>query len=211
MRAWLDRNPERRAKDNARRKAYAEQNPHIRLNWEVSNQERIKANRKAKQPKTRERMRKWYADTGYNAKYYAKNKESMRKQMRAYYHANKAAIRAAIKADPFYAIKKAQRHALERIKKMGGNKDSASVKYLGCSWSYARNHIESLFLPGMSWANHGQWEIDHKTPLSAFDLSKPEQIAQASRWDNLQPLWKTDNRTKHAKWTEFQPELRLIA
>lgn len=34
-----------------------------------------------------------------------------------------------------------------------------------------KNHIENLFLEGMSWDNHGEWHIDHIIPVSRFDES----------------------------------------
>lgn len=71
-------------------------------------------------------------------------------------------------------------------------------------------HLESLFQPGMTWGNIGEWEIDHIRPVKYFNFSKPEHIDFKRCWalDNLQPLWKHDNRTKSAKLTEpFQPAL----
>jgi hypothetical protein len=73
-------------------------------------------------------------------------------------------------------------------------------------------HLESLFLPGMSWDNMGMWHIDHKIPRSAFNYEKPEDIDFKKCWalKNLQPLWATDNIKKYNKLDKpFQPSLRL--
>ncbi len=50
--------------------------------------------------------------------------------------------------------------------------------------------IKQSFVEGMSWDNYGEWEIDHKIPLAA---------GGEHNVNNLQALWKTDNRSKGCK------------
>ncbi len=77
-------------------------------------------------------------------------------------------------------------------------KKCKSTKYIGCSPGFLRNHIESLFKPGMTWDNWGEWEVDHVVPLSWFPFDKdPSLLFVASHWTNLQPLWSYENRKKH--------------
>ena len=83
---------------------------------------------------------------------------------------------------------------LQAIK--GTVKTGSAVKSLGCTVDYARQHIESQFKKGMHWENHGKWHIDHKTPLSWFDLSNPEELEKACHYSNLQPLWREENISK---------------
>jgi hypothetical protein len=54
----------------------------------------------------------------------------------------------------------------------------------------------------MTWQNHGThgWHIDHKKPLSLFDLSNEEQLRAACNYTNLQPLWAHDNLVKGNKY-----------
>jgi hypothetical protein len=63
-----------------------------------------------------------------------------------------------------------------------------------------RAHIESLFTPGMSWENYGrdadQWQMDHKIPLSKFDLHNPTEAANAAHYTNVQPVCSRDNARK---------------
>lgn len=62
-----------------------------------------------------------------------------------------------------------------------------------------RNYLEKQFQPGMSWQNHGEWHIDHKVPVTSFNLSKLQEQKKAFHYTNLQPLWAKDNLSKGAK------------
>jgi len=68
---------------------------------------------------------------------------------------------------------------------------------IGCTLPELIKWIESQFQPGMSWDNYGEvWWIDHKEPLSSFDLTDREQYLAATHHTNLQPLPKFDNIRK---------------
>lgn len=69
--------------------------------------------------------------------------------------------------------------------------------YTGCSRKELFNHIESKFQPGMTWENYGEWEIDHIYPLSL--AKSEEEIYKLANYNNLQPLWKFENRSKGNK------------
>jgi hypothetical protein len=75
----------------------------------------------------------------------------------------------------------------------------SAVGLLGCSAKEAVAHIERQFQRGMTWANWGEWHVDHIRPLSGFDLRDPAQAAGACHFTNLQPLWAKDNMAKGAK------------
>lgn len=83
-----------------------------------------------------------------------------------------------------------------------------TVDLLGCSLEELKKHLESKFYPNpetgevMGWDNYGVggWEIDHIKPLSLFDLSKLDELKDASNFSNLQPLWAKDNRRKSDKY-----------
>jgi hypothetical protein len=86
---------------------------------------------------------------------------------------------------------------------------------VGYNINQLKHHLEKQFKPGMTWENYGtDWEIDHKIPVSAFNFEKAEDIDFKRCWDlnNLQPLWKADNRKKSAKIKQpFQPALAMVA
>lgn len=73
-------------------------------------------------------------------------------------------------------------------------------KVLGCDGATLRMYIEGLWEPGMSWFNYGpsaiEWQLDHKIPLSKFNLEDPVQLSAATHYTNLQPLWRKDNLVK---------------
>lgn len=92
------------------------------------------------------------------------------------------------------------RNASRRIVQMGGEKADTSLKLLGCTLEEARLHIEARFEPGMTWANHGEWELDHVRPIASWDMASPEQVKACAHYTNLQPLWAFDNRSKGGRY-----------
>lgn len=83
----------------------------------------------------------------------------------------------------------------------GRYKKSRTEKYIGCSFEELKKHLESQFLPEMTWDNYGQygWHVDHIIPLKAFDLSMESNLYKAWHYSNLQPLWWRDNIRKGKK------------
>lgn len=81
----------------------------------------------------------------------------------------------------------------------GKAKSGSAIKDLGCSIDEFVKHIESKFVDGMSWNNHGEWHLDHIMPLSSFDLENREELLKACNFTNIQPLWAFDNLSKGDK------------
>jgi|TARA_B100000959_G_C14795125_1_gene547278 hypothetical protein len=81
--------------------------------------------------------------------------------------------------------------------------------FVGCSPTYLKKHLESQFLPGMTWDNYGRkknlksnecWELDHVIPLSSIkDPEDIDYIMKISNFKNLKPMWKFDNIKKSNK------------
>jgi hypothetical protein len=83
------------------------------------------------------------------------------------------------------------------FRKNGYSKKSKTNEILGVDYNSFMNHIESQFMNGMTWENRGEWELDHKIPLS---LGKTEEdIVRLNHYSNFRPLWKLDNRLKSDK------------
>ena len=91
-------------------------------------------------------------------------------------------------------LRKTVQSSFERIKK---NKPINTQHLLGCTWEEAKAHIESLWVEGMSWDNHGVgsqcWHIDHIRPVASFG---EHELHLMNLIENLQPLWSKDNLIK---------------
>lgn len=86
------------------------------------------------------------------------------------------------------------------LKKQSTQKNNTSLKYLGCSLEEYKQHLEKQFKPDMNWDNHGIiWEVDHIYPCSKFDLTIEENIYKCFNYNNTQPLYKSENRSKKDK------------
>lgn len=101
------------------------------------------------------------------------------------------------------------REAMRRHARGGDVRTSTTMQLLGCTVAQLKNHLESQFLPGMSWGNWGQgagkWHIDHVFPLSAADLTQEEQLRAACHYTNLRPLWESENLSKSGaiRWSDI--------
>jgi hypothetical protein len=91
-----------------------------------------------------------------------------------------------------------------RLRKFQTQKKNSSLDYLGCDMLWLEAWLEVQFQPGMSWQNWGKkgwdgWQIDHKRPCAAFDLTDDDQQRRCFHWTNLQPLWSIENQRKSGK------------
>jgi len=132
----------------------------------------------------------------YKAEWARRNRERLSQYLCVY-------LRERSRSDPAFAMRLRLRSRLVRIihRHMTGRGATAVIQeLLGCSLSELVRHLESKFLPGMSWDNRNQWHVDHIKPLCAFDLTDPEQQAAAFHYSNLQPLWALDNMRKGGRW-----------
>lgn len=104
-----------------------------------------------------------------------------------------------VKDDKEFKMKRGLRNSMRNIKP--GFKNSATEEMLACTIEHCCNHLESQFTEGMTWDNMGKggWHIDHIIPCAFFDLSKPSHQKVCFNWQNLQPLWESDNCAKGDK------------
>ena len=63
------------------------------------------------------------------------------------------------------------------------------------------SHLETLFVEGMSWDNYGKWHVDHKLPITSFNINQigDEEFMKCWGLSNLQPLWGDENVRKSNK------------
>lgn len=131
----------------------------------------------------------WRRHPAYRARHYKGSTEANRASSRAWSKSNWRKRRLQI------VLSNRIRSAL---RKQTSRKAGKTAALLGCTIAELREHLQSQFKPGMTWANHGRngWHIDHKRPCSGFNLAIPEQQAECFNWRNLQPLWEAENIRK---------------
>lgn len=95
------------------------------------------------------------------------------------------------------------------------NKNSRSWEDLvGYKMSDLKEHLESLWLLGMSWNNYGRsgWVVDHIIPKKLWQYKSPLDSEFKQCWclANLQPLWEADNIKKGAKCQKNHTNSKII-
>lgn len=94
---------------------------------------------------------------------------------------------------------------------LGGKlvRKETTMKLVGCTVQELMRHLESQFLPGMSWDNWGQgkgkWHIDQVFPASKATVSDPVLTATVFSYVNLRPMWGSANMSKSnaLRWGEI--------
>ena len=83
----------------------------------------------------------------------------------------------------------------------GARRGSGWQDVLGYTVDDLKVHLERQFRPGMSWANMGEWHIDHILPLKLFSYSSMDDDDFKAAWaiTNLRPMWAGPNMKKHAR------------
>jgi hypothetical protein len=164
--------------------------------------------------------------------YYKNNKERIRVMKKAYRNKNKDKIsikfkqwaeenketylskrraknKLRLQSDPKYKLNKNFSEGI-RASLVSGKEGRRWESLVGYSLIDLKNNIENKFLEGMTWENYGQWHIDHKIPISAFNYKTYTDYDFKRCWSlyNLQPLWAKDNMCKGTKLPKhFQPSL----
>jgi hypothetical protein len=86
----------------------------------------------------------------------------------------------------------------------GSGKSKSTFDLLGATKEEVLKHLESQFLPGMSWENRSEWHIDHIVPVGCRKSEK--HLHALFHYTNLRPLWGMDNQAKNAKIPAEVPE-----
>lgn len=136
--------------------------------------------------------------------YYNKNKEKVNSYKSQWQRDNKERRRIRLneryRSEPNFRIAVNLRTRL--LKALENNqKKGSTLDLLGCSVESFRKYLESMFVDGMSWNNHGDvWHIDHIRPCASFDLSKEDEQRICFHYSNMQPLFVQDNLSKGCRY-----------
>lgn len=112
---------------------------------------------------------------------------------------NGARIRRREKVDVEFRLLQRMRGRVSAVLK-GRAKNSSTLRLIGCTLPELRAHLEQQFKVGMSWANYGEWHVDHIRPCASFDFNDSTALLQCFNYTNLQPMWGADNAKKNSRW-----------
>ncbi len=161
-----------------------------------ANPQRVRDQANARLKRDGDRIRKQYRDN------YQKNKVNHRKRVSAYLKSNRPKARAwqrkYKKGSIIAKINGACRARINAALHFKATPKFERTRVLiGCTARAFRDHLQSQFSPEMSWKNYGKyWVIDHISPVSKFDLTKPWQQRLAFHYSNCRPLEREKNKEK---------------
>ena len=142
----------------------------------------------------------------YRKKWQEKNKPKIKKYLQTHKKEKNKYMKEKRKNDINFKLACYLRTRIGEILR-GKIKANPTIKLLGCSMEYLKQHLENQFKYGMNWDNWGrgwhgkgkqEWHVDHIKPIVSFNLNKPKEQKKCFHYINLRPLWAKDNweRTK---------------
>lgn len=145
------------------------------------------------------------ARRAYQAAYRKANKERLADYWTEYRASNRDRFRAVYKSfkarhagEPYYEARKVLHLMVRRLVMVGkgGRKTVSAEAYVGYTGEQFRAHIEGQFVEGMTWANHGEWHVDHIHPVSAYLKAGVDDPKIINALSNLRPIWAVENLRK---------------
>ncbi len=190
-RAWTKRNPEK-AREVSRNYRQANQEKTKLRNAKWLDKNRDRKNQKSREWGQKNKNRKRLN----NQRWREKNLEKDKRRAREY-------VKRKKKSDPVYHMAAKVRVRIRKFL-LGLKKTKSTKDMLGLTYEDFAAHVESQFLPGMSWENRSEWHIDHIVPASC--ARNESEVYTLNHYTNLRPLWSKDNISKGKKLPEALPE-----
>ena len=145
--------------------------------------------------------------------WYEQNKEHRKKYIKEYRENNVDKIRQIKRdyernrkaRDPLYKLISNFRTAIYQVlKESNVEKNGHYFDVLQYSPEELIVHLENQFKDDMTWENYGVWHVDHKLPITSFDIQEigDEEFMKCWCLDNLQPMWGEENIRKSNKILE---------
>jgi hypothetical protein len=146
----------------------------------------------------------WQKDNQEHRKHYLKeyrekNIDKIRKVKRDY-ERNRKSI------DPLYKLISNFRTAIYQVlKESNVEKNRHYFDILQYTPEELIIHLELQFKDTMSWDNYGEWHVDHKLPITSFNIEEMGDKEFMKCWslENLQPMWGDENIRKSNKILGF--------
>ena len=131
----------------------------------------------------------------YQKRWREDNRDKLRQTKRDYERNRKA-------RDPLYKLISNFRTAIYQVlKESNVEKNKHYFDILQYTPEQLITHLENKFTDKMSWDNYGDWHVDHKLPITHFNISEMGDSEFMKCWalDNLQPMWGDENIKKSNK------------
>lgn len=188
---WMKNNPERTKEINKKCKAnnfekYKKYQTEYHLKYSKENAKKIAKYGKEWDEKNRKRLNE------RKKKYREGHREQIKIINKRCYQKNKN--------NPIKKLNHNMSNSIGRSLK--GNKNGYHWETLvNYSQEDLRKHVELQFKDGMTWDNYGKWHLDHKIPISIFNITGIKSKGFKKCWElnNLQPMWEKENISKHDK------------
>ena len=147
-----------------------------------------------------DKSKTWYEQNKEHRKEYHKkwrtdNIDKWRQTKRDYERNRKA-------SDPLYKLISNFRTAIYQVlKESNVEKNRHYFDILQYTPEELIIHLESQFKDTMSWDNYGEWHVDHKLPITSFNIVEMGDKEFMKCWalENLQPMWGEENIRKSNK------------
>jgi hypothetical protein len=177
---------------------------YIKINNQKYGKEYFSTNSKKYQQLNKEKINQTQKEYYHNNKHYWIDNENRKEYCKSYTKLNRKKLNewsvTQYKTNPQFKLGMLLRQRFKSAIK--GYKISQIENLIGCSVIECKLYLEKLFLPEMSWENHGEiWEIDHIKPCVSFDLTDINQQKECFHYSNLQPLFKTTKIAQNFGYT----------
>ena len=131
----------------------------------------------------------------YMKEYREKNADKIRETKRNYEKNRKS-------NDPLYKLISNFRTAIYQVlKEINVKKNGHYFDILKYTPQQLIEHLEKQFSGEMTWDNYGLWHVDHKHPISLYNIKEigDDEFLKCWSLDNLQPMWGSENIKKSNK------------
>jgi hypothetical protein len=154
--------------------------------------------------KNREKRLQYFSDwqkdnrdrlNDYHQKWREKNIDKHREYKRNYEKNRKD-------TDPLYKLISNFRTAIYQVLKENNvKKNGHYFDILKYTPQQLIEHLEKQFSDEMTWDNYGLWHVDHKHPISLYNIKEigDDEFLKCWSLDNLQPMWGSENIKKSNK------------